>query len=149
MRAVVQRVKRAGVRVEGAQRGSIEKGLLVYLGVEKGDGPEDLEYIAGKLATLRVFEDASGRMNHDIKESGGAFLIISQFTLVGDMRKGRRPSFEAAENPEKALALYKNLNSDLREKGFTVAEGEFGAHMEVDSINDGPVTILLDSRKVF
>lgn len=149
MRAVVQRVKRAGVRVEGADRASIEEGLLVFLGVQKGDGPEDMDYISRKLTTLRVFEDTPARMNLDIKESGGAFLIISQFTLLGDIRKGRRPSFEAAENPEKAASLYKALIGGLREKGFTVAEGEFGAHMEVELINDGPVTILLDSRKVF
>ncbi len=142
-------MKRAGVRVEGAERGSIDKGLLVYLGVQEGDGPGDMEYISGKLAALRVFEDASGRMNLDIKETEGAFLIISQFTLMGDMRKGRRPSFDRAEDPEKARALYKTLINDLREKGFMVAEGEFGAHMEVESVNDGPVTILLDSRKVF
>lgn len=148
MRAVVQRVKRATVTVDGAIKGEIGKGLLVYAGVEKNDADADLEYIASKLLGLRIFEDNEGRMNLDILQAGGAVLLISQFTLAGDCRKGRRPSFDKAEAPQAARLLYERLAKRLDESVRT-ATGEFQAHMEVESINDGPVTILLDSRKLF
>lgn len=148
MRAVAQRVKSASVTVDGAIRGEIEKGLLVYAGVEKGDTDADLEYIASKLLNLRIFEDRDGKMNLDLLEVGGAVLLISQFTLAGDCRKGRRPSFDKAEAPQAARALYERLAQRLSQSVAT-ATGEFQAHMEVESVNDGPVTILLDSRKLF
>ncbi|MBI1912179.1 MAG: D-tyrosyl-tRNA(Tyr) deacylase [Deltaproteobacteria bacterium] len=149
MRAVVQRVKRAEVRVDDRIVGAVSKGFLVYLGVEKGDSLSDLEYISTKLENLRVFEDSNGKMNLDLKEAEGELLIVSQFTLAGDVRKGRRPSFDKAEAPERAKELYEAIINNLRGKGFKVEKGEFQAHMEVESINDGPVTLLLDSRKVF
>jgi D-tyrosyl-tRNA(Tyr) deacylase len=149
MRGVVQRVKSASVSVGGNQAGAIGKGLLVYVGVQKGDTEEDLGYIVKKLIGLRVFEDAGGKMNLDVREAGGALLVVSQFTLLGDSRKGRRPSFTEAAEPELAERLYKDLIEELRSAGLRTEEGEFRAHMEVASVNDGPVTILLDSRKLF
>lgn len=149
MRAVVQRVSRAEVRVGGAVLGSIGKGLLVYAGVQKGDTAEDAGYIASKVSVLRVFEDADGKMNLDLKQTGGSVLVISQFTLIGDSRKGRRPSFEGAETPPKAKELYLSLINAMRAEGIKVEEGEFQAHMEVESTNDGPVTVLLDSKRLF
>ncbi len=146
MRAVLQRVKRASVTVDGALTGSIESGLLVYLGVEKGDSLDELDYIASKVRGLRLFSDASSRMNLDVGEAGGALLVVSQFTLLADCRKGRRPSFTGAEEPKKAEALYKLFITKLRESGLQVEAGVFGAHMEVESVNDGPVTMLLNSR---
>lgn len=140
---------RAEVRVEGAATGAIEKGLLVYAGVEKDDTMADVEYIASKITGLRVFEDTEGKMNLDVKEADGGVLAVSQFTLLGDVRKGRRPSFDRAEVPDKAANLYKDLVRSLSQKGVQVQEGKFQAHMEVDAVNDGPVTILLDSRKAF
>lgn len=148
MRAVVQRVKKAEVRVGGRRAGAIDSGLLVYLGVEKEDTKDDLEYISSKISSLRIFEDETGKMNRDVTESGGV-LVVSQFTLLGDTRKGRRPSFDRAEAPERARALYGEFIEGLRAKGISVEAGEFQAHMEVDSVNDGPVTLILDSRKVF
>lgn len=149
MRAVVQRVSRAEVRVVDLVLGSIGKGLLVYTGVQRGDTAEDANYIASKVSGLRVFEDTEGKMNLDVKQTGGSVLVISQFTLAGDSRKGRRPSFEAAEAPQKAKELYLLTIDAIRAGGIRVEEGEFQAHMEVDSINDGPVTILLDSKRLF
>lgn len=149
MRAVVQRVTGASVSVGGKETGAIGRGLLVYVGVQKGDTGEDLEYMASKLRGLRVFEDVDGKMNLDVKDAGGKFLVVSQFTLLGDSRKGRRPSFDMAEDPGAATGLYEGLVEALRSAGIETEEGEFQAHMEVESINDGPVTILLDSRKVF
>ena len=149
MRAVVQRVLSAEVRVAGEVRGVISSGLLVYVGVEAGDSQEDMEYIAGKLLGLRIFGDKEGRMNRDVKEAGGGLLLVSQFTLSGDVRKGRRPSFTSAEEPAKAKELYEDLIERLSKEGLKVASGEFRAHMEVESINDGPVTLLLDSRRLF
>jgi len=149
MRAVVQRVKKAGVRVDGALKGSIDDGLLVYLGVEKGDSQADAEYLSAKLRTLRIFEDSLGKMNLDIVETKGHVLVISQFTLIGDARKGRRPSFDRAESPQRAKELYEAFIKCLMDAGVAVEEGEFQAHMEVESVNDGPVTMLLDSKKVF
>ncbi len=149
MRAVVQRVKKAGVRVDGAFKGSIDNGLLVYLGVEKGDSPGDAGYLSSKLKALRIFEDSAGKMNRDIGEVGGSVLVISQFTLIWDARKGRRPSFDRAEAPRRAKELYETFIKCLTDAGVPVKEGEFQANMEVESVNDGPVTILLDSKKVF
>lgn len=148
MRAVVQRVKSASVTVGGRLLGRIGKGFLVYAGVGKGDTWADLEYIAAKILGLRVFEDADGRMNLDLLQSGGEVLLVSQFTLLADCRKGRRPSFDQAETPEAARLLYGKLAERLRES-VRVATGEFQSHMEVESINDGPVTMMLDSRKLF
>jgi len=146
MIAVLQRVKRASVTVEGTLIGNIERGLLVYLGVERGDGPADLDYIADKVRFLRIFADDKGRMNLDVREAGGAVLVVSQFTLLADCRKGRRPGFSGAEAPEKAEEFYRFFIKSLRGKGLAVEEGRFGADMEVESLNDGPVTMLLDSR---
>ncbi len=144
MKAVVQRIARARVSVEGREVGSIAGGLLVYAGVAEGDEVADAEYLAGKIANLRIFE-REGRMNDSVIDSGGAILLISQFTLLADMRKGRRPSFTAAAEPERATRLLDELRRGLEEVGAEVETGEFGAHMEVESVNDGPVTILLDS----
>ncbi len=149
MRAVIQRVKRAGVKIEGTPKASIGRGLLVLVGVEKGDDTKDVEYTASKILNLRVFEDESGRMNLSLKDIKGELLVISQFTLSGDIRKGRRPSFDMAEEPERAKELYEELLRALKTGPVPVKEGEFQAHMEVELVNDGPVTLLLDSRKIF
>ncbi len=149
MRAVVQRVSRAEVRVGGEVAGAIGPGLLVLLGVAQGDGDGDARAMADKLAALRIFEDAGGKMNLAAGEVGGALLVVSQFTLLGDGRKGNRPSFVEAALPEAADALYQRVCALLREKGLPVATGVFRAQMEVELVNDGPVTILLDSRKAF
>jgi D-tyrosyl-tRNA(Tyr) deacylase len=149
MRAVVQRVRDCAVSVEGRVTGRLEKGLLVYLGVGQEDGEEDLAYIADKVAHLRIFPDAQGKMNLSAGELGLGILVVSQFTLYGDARNGRRPSYSSAAEPEKARGLYRGLIRELRGRGFTVAEGEFAASMEVGYCNVGPVTILLDSRKLF
>jgi D-tyrosyl-tRNA(Tyr) deacylase len=149
MRAVVQRVSRAQVRVEGAVTGSVERGLLVLLGVATGDGPDDARAMADKLAALRIFEDQGGKMNLSVADVGGGLLVVSQFTLLGDARKGNRPGFSDAAPPEEANALYQTVCDLVRAKGLPVAQGVFRAHMEVELVNDGPVTILLDSRKLF
>ena len=147
MRAVIQRVKTAEVYVEGRLSGKIGNGLLAFVGVAKGDGEDDLSYLASKLPDLRIFEDTSGKFNLSLKEKGGELLVVSQFTLYGDCRKGRRPSFTEAEEPVTAKNLYDRLISKLREQGISVQTGGFQAKMEVHLINDGPVTLLLDSRK--
>ena len=147
MRAVVQRVTFARVRVDDRTVGEIGRGILVFAGVEKGDGAGDVAYIAGKVRDLRIFEDAAGKMNLSVEEADGAVLAISQFTLCGDCRKGRRPSFDAAESPAAAKSLYEGLVAALRQLNLTVETGEFQAHMQVELANDGPVTILLDSRR--
>jgi D-tyrosyl-tRNA(Tyr) deacylase len=147
MRAVVQRVSRAAVRVEGAVTGEIGLGLLVLVGVEKGDGPEDAAYIANKVAELRLFNDEAGKLNRAITDVDGSVLLVSQFTLHGDCRRGRRPSFDRAEAPGQARALYDDVARRLRERGLEAAEGVFQAMMQVELVNDGPVTILLDSRR--
>jgi D-tyrosyl-tRNA(Tyr) deacylase len=147
MRAVVQRVTFARVRVDDRTVGEIGRGLLVFAGVEKGDGADDIAYIAGKVRDLRIFEDAAGKMNLSVEEADGAVLAISQFTLCGDCRKGRRPSFDAAESPAAAKPLYEGLVAALRAWHLKVETGEFQAHMHVELANDGPVTILLDSRR--
>jgi len=141
MRAVVQRVTYARVRVDGRVVGEIGAGLLVFAGVEKGDGPEDVAYV------LRIFEDAAGKMNLSLQEAGGGALVVSQFTLCGDARRGRRPSFDAAESPETARLMYERLVDALRQLHVSVQTGEFQAHMDVELSNDGPVTLLLDSRR--
>ena len=148
MRAVVQRVKRACVTIDEKIKGKIGKGYMVLLGIEDVDTNSDVEYICDKILGLRVFEDADDKMNLDLCDVGGAVLLISQFTLYGDARKGRRPSFIKAARPETAIPLYEAAIARLSEK-VQVETGEFGAYMDVELINDGPVTILLDSRKTF
>jgi len=147
VRAVVQRVTSARVRVGDRLVGEIGRGLLVFAGVEKGDGPDDVKYIAGKVNDLRIFEDGAGKMNLSIAEAGGAVLTVSQFTLCGDCRRGRRPSFDDAEAPAAAKPLYENLIRELRAMRLHAETGEFQADMAVELVNDGPVTILLDSRR--
>lgn len=149
MRCVVQRVSRASVTVEGKTTGEVEKGYMVLVGVEQGDGEADMRYCAEKVAGLRVFEDGEGKMNLSVKDVGGAVLAVSQFTLLGDARHGRRPSFSNAARPEEANALYEDFCQALRAAGIHVETGVFQTHMEVSLVNDGPVTILLDSRKGF
>jgi D-tyrosyl-tRNA(Tyr) deacylase len=146
MRSVVQRVSRAAVRVDGAVVGEIGHGLLVLLGVAAGDGEEDARWSADKIAQLRVFEDEAGKMNRSVEEVRGGVLVVSQFTLLGDARKGNRPSFVAAAAPEAANALYEQVAARLRARGLPVATGVFRATMQVELVNDGPVTLLLDSR---
>jgi D-tyrosyl-tRNA(Tyr) deacylase len=147
MKAVLQRVQSAQVFVEGRLTGKIGKGLLVFVGVGKGDGERDLSYMVSKLPDLRIFEDDSGKFNLSLKEANGEILLVSQFTLYGDCRKGRRPSFTEAEEPTAAKDLYEQLIIRLREQSIPIQTGEFQAKMEVHLINDGPVTLLLDSRK--
>jgi D-tyrosyl-tRNA(Tyr) deacylase len=147
MRAVIQRVQSASVCVDGRMTGKIDRGLLVLVGVGKGDGEKDIAYMVSKLPDLRIFEDASGKFNLSLREAGGGMLVVSQFTLYGDCRKGRRPSFTDAAEPAEAKKLYEQLVFKLREQGISVETGEFQAKMEVHLVNDGPVTILLDSRQ--
>ncbi len=147
MRAVIQRVNQASVTVDGHIAGQIEKGLLVFLGVAKDDTEDDIAFIADKVVNLRIFEDDNGKMNLSVKDIGGGVLLISQFTLFGDCRKGRRPDFTAAGPPDLAKTLYKKTIAAIKENGVLVETGIFAAHMHIDSINDGPVTILLDTKK--
>ena len=149
MRAVIQRVERASVSVEGEIRGQIGVGFLVLIGVEEGDGDADFRYIAEKVPNLRVFEDEQGKMNRSLLDVGGELLAVSQFTLLGDARGGRRPSFITAARPETADPMYERLVADWRARGIRVETGVFGAHMKVSLVNDGPVTLLLDSRRRF
>jgi D-tyrosyl-tRNA(Tyr) deacylase len=149
MRAVLQRVSTASVEVGGQLVGSIDKGLLVYLSVGKGDGEADAEFIAEKLVNLRIFADQAGKMNRSILEVGGEILIVSNFTLHGDCRKGRRPGFDAADEPQNAQRLYEKTIQLAAQSGVKVEKGIFGAFMQVASINDGPVTFLLDSTRMF
>ena len=149
MRAVLQRVTRACVRVEGETVGEIGRGLVVLLGVARDDGEADAVYLVEKVLNLRVFEDAEGRMNLSLSEAGGALLAVSQFTLYGDARRGRRPSWFDAAPPELAGPLYEFFVAEARGRGAHVETGSFRAMMEVELVNDGPVTILLDSRKLF
>lgn len=148
MRVLIQRVSRATVRVGGATVGSIARGLVVFLGVERGDDENDAVWNAAKTAQLRIFPDAAGRMNLDVSETSGAVLVVSQFTLAASTRRGRRPSFESAAEPEAAQRLYERFVEALRERGLVVATGTFRAMMEVELVNDGPVTFLIDSEKV-
>ena len=149
MRAVIQRVSRASVAVAEETIGQIEQGLLVLLGVESGDTAKDSLYIAEKVPNLRIFEDAAGKMNLSLLDVKGSLLVVSQFTLLGDARGGRRPGFTAAARPETATPLYENLVAHWRGQGIAVETGAFGADMAVSLVNDGPVTILLDSHKLF
>lgn len=149
MRLVVQRVTRASVTVDGEVTGKIGKGYLVLVGAEVGDTEADARLCADKLAGLRVFVDDEGKMNRSVLDVGGAILLVSQFTLLGDARHGRRPSFIAAARPEEAEPLLVTMKAMLEEKGLHVETGRFRAHMDVELVNDGPVTILIDSRKVF
>jgi len=145
VRAVVQRVTAAKVTVDGDTTGAIGPGLLAYVGVGPEDGAADVEWLSSKLATLRIFADEDGRFDRSVVDAGGAILVISQFTLYADTRKGRRPSFTGAALPEQAEPLVERLVESLRDAGLTVETGRFGAHMLVDAVNDGPVTITLDS----
>lgn len=145
MRAVIQRVSRAAVEVEGRTVGRIGPGLLVLLGVAKGDGPAEVDYLVDKLAGLRIFSDQDGKMNRSIADAGGALLVVSQFTLLGDTRQGRRPGFDAAAPPELARALYEQIVQALKARGLPVETGRFGAHMQVALENDGPVTFIVES----
>lgn len=145
MRAVLQRVSEASVSVDGHVVGRIGRGLLVYLGVAAGDGSADIDYIVSKISELRVFADAEGKMNLSVRDTGGAVLLVSQFTLCGDTRNGRRPSFLGAEKPDAARARYEDALAALRQTGLSVEAGVFQADMQVASVNDGPVTFWLDS----
>ena len=149
MRAVVQRVNRAEVRVGGDVVGSIGSGLLVLVGIGKTDSDTDVQNLAEKIVNLRVFEDEHGKMNRSLLEMGGQVLCVSQFTLYGDCRKGRRPSYDQAAGPDTAQLLYDDFVKALRSFGIVVATGQFQAMMEVELVNDGPVTLLLDSEKLF
>jgi D-tyrosyl-tRNA(Tyr) deacylase len=149
VRAVVQRVTRAQVRVDEDVIGAIDGGLLVLVGVGVDDGDDDAVSLARKIASLRIFRDDDGNMNRDVAEAGGSVLVISQFTLHGDVRKGRRPSFITAARPEQAEPLYERVVAELRALGLVTATGRFGATMAVELVNDGPVTILLDTKRLF
>ncbi|MDX2494586.1 MAG: D-aminoacyl-tRNA deacylase [Desulfuromusa sp.] len=149
MRAVIQRVSRAGVVVAGERIATIDSGLLVLLGVENGDGQRAAEYLAEKTAGLRIFEDPAGKMNLSILDCSGEVLVVSQFTLLADCRKGRRPGFSAAAPPELAEPLCEYFVEQLKQRGIRVQTGQFRADMAVDLVNDGPVTILLDSERTF
>jgi D-tyrosyl-tRNA(Tyr) deacylase len=146
MRAVIQRVKQSLVTVENQTVGRIGNGLLVFLGVAKQDGDRDADYLADKIANLRVFEDENGKMNRSLLETSGEMLVVSQFTLLGDCRKGRRPSFINAAEPDEANALYERFVSLVRHKGISVQTGQFQTMMAVSLINDGPVTLILESK---
>lgn len=149
MRAVVQRVAKASVTSMGNMAGSIEKGLCVLLGVERGDTEKDAVYMAGKIVKLRIFEDENEKMNLSVKDVAGDVLCVSQFTLLGDARGQNRPGFTQAENPQRADELYELVCAEMRKLGVRVETGVFRTHMQVSLVNDGPVTLLLDSRKTF
>lgn len=149
MRAVVQRVKKSSVTVDNRITGQIDKGLMVLIGVEDGDTEKDAAYIADKVTGLRIFEDENEKMNLSVADVKGSVLAVSQFTLLGDVRKGKRPSFTKAAAPDEANMLYRKVIEAVEEKGIHVEEGVFQTHMLVEIHNDGPVTILLDSNKTF
>ena len=149
MRACVQRVTQASVTIAGEVVGRIEQGLLVLLGVAGGDVATDANYLAEKIVGLRIFEDDAGKMNRSLIDVGGAMLVVSQFTLLGDCRSGRRPGFSDAATPETAVALYESFVAEVRKLGVPVETGRFRENMAVALVNDGPVTLLLDSRKLF
>ena len=148
MKAVVQRTARASVSIDGNTVGRIDRGLLVLLGIEPDDGEADIEYMVKKCSGLRIFEDENGKMNRSVQDVGGSILLVSQFTLLGDARKGNRPSFTGAAVPEKAIPIYERAISELA-KRLPVQTGVFGADMQVELVNDGPVTILLDSKRTY
>ncbi len=148
MKAVVQRTARASVSIDGETVGRIDRGLLVLLGIEPDDGEVDIEYMVKKCSGLRIFEDENGKMNLSVQDVGGSILLVSQFTLLGDARKGNRPSFTGAAVPEKAIPIYERVISELA-KRLPVQTGVFGADMQVELVNDGPVTILLDSKRTY
>jgi len=149
MRAVIQRVLQAGVKVNSKQVGKIDTGLLVYLSVGKEDTLQDAKFMADKLVNLRIFADEAGKMNRSVLDVGGQILLVSNFTLHGDCRKGRRPGFDAAAEPGLAQQLYEKVIALVAEQGAAVEKGTFGEYMHVSSINDGPVTFLLDSSRLF
>ena len=149
MRAVIQRVSRASVKVNGEFTGQIGEGLLVLVGVAHEDTDSDAQYLAEKIAGLRIFEDDAGKMNRSVSDVGGAVLAVSQFTLLGDVKKGKRPSFDAAARPEQACQLYESFVAHVRSLGLRCETGRFQETMEVELVNQGPVTILLDSKKLF
>jgi len=149
VRGVVQRVKRAKVSVDDKAIGQIDHGIMLLLGVEEDDEEKDLEYLCDKVVNLRIFEDEEGKMNKSVLDVQGSLLVVSQFTLLGDARKGRRPSFIQAARPEKAVPMYEKFIDNMVKSGLKTQTGEFGADMQVELVNDGPVTILLDSKKTF
>ncbi len=149
MRAVVQRVANASVSVDGQVLGQIGQGLLVFVGVQKGDSTTDVKFLADKVQGLRIFDDDNGFMNRSVVDVGASLLVVSQFTLLGDVRRGKRPSFSDAAPPADAQPLYADFCRQLAKSGLAVAEGRFQADMQVALLNDGPVTIMLDSRKLF
>ncbi len=149
VRAVVQRVSRASVTVDGTVTGSVQKGLLVLLAAGRDDTDSDVAYMVNKIAGLRIFEDPDGKMNLSVEDIGGGILAVSQFTLYGDCRKGRRPSFVHALHPDQAAPMFDDFVSRTRARGIPIETGVFGAHMDVELLNDGPVTLLIDSEKVF
>lgn len=149
MRAVVQRVSCAKVTVDDLAVGKVNNGLMVLLGVQDGDEDKDTKYLVDKIVNLRIFEDENGKMNKSLIDTKGEILVVSQFTLLGDCRKGRRPNFMGAAEPQKAEKMYEDFVSKCEEFGLKVQKGKFGAHMMVSLTNDGPVTILIDSKKTF
>ncbi len=149
MKALLQRVSAASVFVGKDVVAEIGMGMLIFLGVEKGDAMKDLEYLSRKICSVRIFDDESGKMNFSVADVSGEILLVSQFTLAADCRKGNRPSFDRAEDPVKAEEMYLEMANKLRNEGIRLSEGIFGAHMKVHIVNDGPVTILLDSAKGF
>ncbi len=149
MRAVIQRVSRASVTVDTKITGAIEGGLLIFLGVHGDDGEKEIKWLSEKIANLRIFEDEQAKMNRSLLDTGGAMLIVSQFTLYGDCRKGRRPGYSAAAAPDHAKTVYQKFIQSIKQMGIHTASGTFQAHMDVALVNDGPVTLLLDSSKTF
>lgn len=149
MRVVLQRVGSARVSVDGSECARIGRGLVALVGVGRDDGPDDVQYTAGKIRNLRLFEDDGGRLNRSLADVGGELLVVSQFTLYGDCRRGRRPSFDKAAPPAAALGIYEDLVAALRAGGLTVRTGRFQAMMQVELVNDGPVTLLIDSGRSF